>query len=72
MKTQDAIILFSNLAKFFPIILVIPHPSANVVRVFSRINLIVFSHRVVLTQKLVSTLNKIKIENRSNICTQNS
>ena len=27
---------------------------------------------MVLTQKLVSTLNKIKIENRSNICTQNS
>ena len=38
MKMQDAIFLYSTLAKFIPKILVLPHSSANVVRVFSRIN----------------------------------
>ena len=39
MKLQDVMFLFSTLAKCIPKILVLPHSPANVVKVFSRINL---------------------------------
>ena len=39
MKSQDAFFLLSILLTFIPKVLELPHYSANVVRVFRRINL---------------------------------
>ena len=42
---RDAIFLFTTLTKFISKILVLPHSSANVVGLFSRINLNKTKHR---------------------------